>query len=430
MKLSEQRISQYIQVLESECIPALGCTEPIALALAAAKAKELLGDEPILRAHILCSGNIVKNVKGVTVPFSGNRKGIIAAAALGIAGGDANAGLEVLAGVSEEHRKAALALEQSGIFSCDVQENEENLFISIILHSAQDCCEVVIAHNHTEFIKLRKNDTILFEKEQHETASNFDELKKSFTVEEILAFATTVDLECVHAVLQRQIQNNSAIATYGLEHSCGSCVGKSLLSSFGQDNVSIRAAALAAAGSDARMSGCPLPVVVNSGSGNQGLTVSLPVIEYANSIDASQDKLYRALLISNLIAIHQKVFLGKLSAFCGAVNAAAGSAAAICWLRGGNLEEISYTISNTLATVGGMLCDGAKASCAAKIATAVFCATLSGISAQQGNSFAAGDGLVQNDVEETIACMGYVGKHGMKQTDDIVLQIMTDKITF
>ncbi len=427
--MNETLYKSYLDILKQELVPALGCTEPISIALAGAKARELLGVMPE-RAEVCCSGNIIKNVKGVLVPNSGGRKGVPIAAALGIFGGDAALGLEVLVPVDDAVRTAAAKWVEDGCITYTVDADVDNLYIDVTLFAGEHRSRAVIEQYHTQFVLLEKDGEILLEKkvardgEEEEDAGN---PKALLSVERILEFARCAKMEDVEDLLDQQIMLNSAISDYGLSESCGCQIGKTLLSTNDSD-IKIRAKARAAAGSDARMSGCTLPVVINSGSGNQGLTVSLPVIEYARELGADKETLCRALLISNLVAIHQKYYIGNLSAFCGAVSAAAGAGAGITYLRGGSDEAIASTITNTLANTSGIICDGAKASCAAKIATAVDAAILADAMSQQGLVFPDGDGIVHADVEMTMKSVGHVGKQGMQSTDREVLRLMTDQV--
>lgn len=413
--------NNYVNILSSELRPALGCTEPIAIAYAAAKAVSLLGCRPE-HIQLYCSGNIVKNVQGVTVPNSGGLKGIEAAAILGALGGDASKELEVLEGVDAAAIAEATALIGTGYCENILAEGVANLYLLAKVFAGDHSAEVEIEHTHVGIIRMTKDGEDVFRKEseQHTDKKGNKEL---LNISDILAFADTVDLDEVKEILAKQIKMNSNISSEGLKGNYGACVGKTLLKVYG-DDVKIRAKARAAAGSDARMSGCSLPVVINSGSGNQGMAASLPVIEYAHEIGASEEKLYRALIVSNLIALHQKKYIGNLSAYCGAVSAACGSGAAITYLYGGTYEEISKTIINTIANVGGMVCDGAKPSCAAKIASAVDAAIMGHYMSVNGHVFGNGEGLVQEDVEYTIRNIGYVGKVGMKTTDIEILNIM------
>ena len=426
--MDRQLYESYLQILRDELVPALGCTEPIAIALAGAKAGELLGAQPE-RAEICCSGNIIKNVKGVLVPNSGGRKGVEIAAALGVFVGDPSRGLEVLVGVDDAIRASAAKWVEDGCVSYTVDPDVDNLYIDVTLIGGGHRARAVIEQYHTQFVLLEKDGEVLLEKkvagDEEEVAE--DSPKALLSVERILEFARCARMEDVEELLDQQIDLNSAISDYGLSESCGCQIGKTLLSANDSD-IKIRAKARAAAGSDARMSGCTMPVVINSGSGNQGLTVSLPVIEYARELRADKETLCRALLISNLVAIHQKYYIGNLSAFCGAVSAAAGAGAGITYLRGGSDEEIAGTITNTLANTSGIICDGAKASCAAKIATAVDAAILADAMTQQGLVFPDGDGIVHADVEKTMKSVGHVGKQGMQSTDREVLRLMTDQV--
>lgn len=422
----EQSLYQnYVKILDNELVPALGCTEPIAIAYAAAKARATLGTFPD-SIEMCCSGNIIKNVKGVTVPNSGGLKGIDVAATLGVVGGDADMALEVLEKVTEEDIAKTRKLVEEGFCQCRLQEGVENLYIVAKVMKGEHYAEVTIINRHTLITKIVKDGEILFEHKVSEESPDYVD-KSLLNVHDILTFANEVNLEDVREVLGRQIELNSAISNEGLTHSYGAEVGKTLLEIYGSD-VKVRARARAAAGSDARMGGCSMPVVINSGSGNQGMTVSLPVIEYAKELGVSEDKLYRALVVSNLIAIHQKKYIGSLSAYCGAVSAACGAGAAITYLLGGTEEEIGLTIVNTIGNVGGIVCDGAKSSCAAKIASSVEAAILAHSMAMKHHSFQPGEGIVQDDVEGTIKSMGYIGRVGMKTTDTEILNIMIDRV--
>lgn len=413
----------YTSILKSELLKALGCTEPIAIAYAAAKAKAFLGKQPD-RMEVTCSGNIIKNVKGVVVPNTGGLIGIAAAAIAGIVGGDAEKELEVLESVStEDHGKIRQLLDDD---MCTVIHfmGVENLYIIAKVFFENDFAEVHIKNFHTNIIKVIKNGITIFENEESELKNlNFTGDSSLLTIKEIIEFAETVNLDELRDILSEQIKLNTAISEEGLRHNYGANVGKTLLKYYGND-VKNRAKAKAAAGSDARMSGCSLPVIINSGSGNQGITVTAPVVEFARELKVSEEKLYKALIISNLTSIHQKSRIGKLSAYCGAVSAAAGSAAGITYLHGGDYEAISKTITNTIANVGGILCDGAKSSCAAKIASAVDAGIMAHYMSAQGDVFKDGEGLVKSGIEETIGSIGRVGKLGMAHTDIEIIDIM------
>lgn len=413
-----------ITILRAELKPALGCTEPIAVAYAAARAREVLGTMPT-QMEVCCSGNIIKNVKGVNVPHADGMKGIEVAALLGTLVGDASKELEVLEYVMQEHIARMKELLGSGLCKCTLRENVANLYIDITMRSGSQSAEVEVKDTHTNITRIVHNGEVLLNKENDAAQEwNLGALKKSLTLEKILDFAKNVDLAGVKELLDQQIRLNSAISAEGLQNKYGANIGQMLLER-GQD-VRILARAKSAAGSDARMNGCPLPVVINSGSGNQGITACMPVLTYAERLHADSEQIYRALLISNLVAIYQKTFIGSLSAFCGAVCAAAGSGAAITYLQGGTDEQIGNTIINTLANIGGMVCDGAKSSCAAKIASAVEAAILGSEMSLQNKRFQSGDGIVKENAEQTIQSVGRMARVGMKGTDIEILNIMLD----
>lgn len=416
----------YVNILKHELVPALGCTEPIAIAYAAAKAAHVLGCFPEA-AEMRCSGNIIKNVMGVTVPNSGGLKGINVAAALGIVGGDPEKELEVLEQITPQDIQKTKELVDKGFCKCSLQEGVANLYIEARVSAGEHSASVTIVNQHTNISKITKDGRILFEKPVEEETDSAAIDKSKLNVKDILDFADQVKLEDVEDCIGRQIKLNSAIAQEGLDNNYGAQVGKTLMQVWGK-SVTTRACARAAAGSDARMGGCSMPVVINSGSGNQGITVSLPVIEYAKELEVSKKKLYRALVVSNLIAIHQKYYIGSLSAYCGAVSAACGAGAGITYISGGGYEEVSLTIVNTLGNVGGIVCDGAKPSCAAKIASSVDAAIMGHYMGMKHQSFLPGEGIIKGDVEKTIKSMGYIGRVGMKATDTEILNIMIDRV--
>lgn len=423
--MNQKIYDNYTAILRSELVPALGCTEPIAIAYAAAKAASLLGQRPD-RIEMHCSGNIVKNVQGVTVPNSGGLKGIEAAAILGALGGNVSKELEVLEGIAPEVVSEATLLVGTGFCKGILVEGVANLYLLAKAYAGEHCTEVEIEHKHTNIIRTTVDGKDTYFSDFDHKSISFAGDKSLLNIRNILEFANTVNLNDISDVLENQIRMNTAISDEGLKGNYGACIGKTMLKVYGND-VKIRAKARAAAGSDARMSGCSLPVVINSGSGNQGMTASLPVIEYAKEMNAPDGKLYRALIVSNLIALHQKKYIGNLSAFCGAVCAACGSGAAITYLFGGGYEEISRTIINTIANVGGIVCDGAKPSCAAKIASSVDAAIMAHYMSTESLVFGCGEGLVQQDVERTIHNIGHVGCIGMKSTDLEILKIMLSK---
>lgn len=423
--MEKELYNKYVNILKHELVPALGCTEPIAIAYAAAKARDVLGRFPE-SVEMRCSGNIIKNVKGVTVPNSRGLKGIDAAAVLGVTGGDAHRELEVLESVTEADIAKTRELLGRGFCTCSLIGQVENLYIVAKVVAGDEYAEVTIINRHTLITRIVKNGQVLFAMDAAEDSPGHVD-KSCLNVKDILEFANQLNIEDVKEVLERQIQLNSAIAEEGLRHEYGVQVGRTLLNVYGND-VKTRARARAAAGSDARMGGCSLPVVINSGSGNQGMTVSLPVIEYARELNVGEEMLYRALVVSNLISIHQKKYIGNLSAYCGAVSAACGSGSGITYLYGGNYEDISFTITNTIANVGGIVCDGAKPSCAAKIASAVDAAILARHLGMAHRAFQPGEGIVKEHVEDTIKSMGYIGRVGMRETDTEILNIMIEKV--
>lgn len=416
----------YVQILQGELVPAMGCTEPIAISYAAAKARAVLGKRPD-RVSVRCSGNIIKNVKGVVVPNSGGMKGIKAAAVLGIVGGAADKELEVLSDIDQQDIETTRYLvEQKGYCTCGLAENVDNLYIEITVFSGEESAVVVIQGRHTQISRIEKNGHAIFSLQETKGTISEKGDKSLLDVKHIYEFANDVEMQDIYDIITLQISYNTMISDEGLQSSYGAQVGRTLLEEYGEQNVAIRACAKAAAGSDARMSGCPLPVVINSGSGNQGITVSVPVIEYAGELDVGEEKLYRALVLANLIAIHQKRFIGDLSAYCGATCAGCGAACGIAYLNGAGYQEICDTITNSIATIGGMICDGAKASCAAKIAAAVETAITAYKMSAQGRVFQAGEGLVEDDIEKTIQNFGLVGRKGMRETDLDILRLMCE----
>lgn len=422
MKRTDEKYQAYVQILKEELVPAMGCTEPIALAYAAAKAREVLGCLPD-RVCIEASGSIIKNVKSVIVPNTDHLKGIPAAATAGIVAGKPEKELEVIAEVSKEDtRKMKEYLETTPI---TVEHVDHGITFEIIVtvYHEESYAKVRIANYHTNIVLIEKDGNVLYQIEVEGEKEEGLTDRSLLNVEDILDFANTVGVEDVKETLDRQIAYNTAISEEGLRGDYGANIGSVLLATYG-DDVRTRAKAAAAAGSDARMNGCELPVIINSGSGNQGMTASLPVIEYAKELKSSETELYRALTLSNLVTIHQKTGIGRLSAFCGAVSAGAGAGAGIAYLMGGTFEEIAHTIVNALAIVSGIVCDGAKASCAAKIASAVDAGILGYNMYKQGQQFYDGDGIVIKGVDATIRNVGRLGKDGMKGTNEEIIRIM------
>lgn len=416
----------YVRILERELVPAMGCTEPIAIAYCAALARATLGEVPD-EIHVEASGNVVKNVKSVVVPNTGGRKGIAAAAAIGAFAGDEKARLEVISRVSDEKKAALGDYIKNTKITAEPAKSDYVLDIKITVSKGGHSATVRSALEHTNIVLVELDGRVLEEKTisiaDDPTAPDYSLLN----VADILDFAKTCDLEDVRAALERQIKCNKAISDVGLKDKWGANVGKTLLSVYG-DDVRFRARARAAAGSDARMNGCELPVVINSGSGNQGLTASMPVYEYARELGVDDDTMYRALLVSNLVTLHEKSFIGRLSAYCGAVSAGAGAGAGIAFLRGGSLDDISHTIINTLAITSGLVCDGAKSSCAAKISAAVDAGIIGYEMHIRGNDFQGGDGLVLEGVEACIENFGRLGRVAMRETDREIIRMMTENI--
>lgn len=421
--MTQELYENYIKILRSELIPAMGCTEPIAVAFAAAKAREVLGCLPE-KMSLRCSGNIIKNVKSVIVPNSGNERGIKAAAVLGAVAGKADLGLQVISQVSKPEIAQAKALLAKNICTCALEKGEDNLYIFITVWAGDQSAAVEVRTKHDHISKIIKNGRVQFEQPGIQAGVNGDRSK--LNLRDILTFSNTVKLADVRELLETQIKYNSAISEEGLKNKWGANVGQTILQSEGQ-SVLQRARAAAAAGSDARMNGCALPVVINSGSGNQGIACCLPVAVYAKELGSSHEQLLRALTLSNLISIHQKRYIGSLSAYCGAVSAATGAACGIAYLLGADYDLLGTTIVNSLGTTAGIICDGAKSSCAAKISAAVEAGILGYEMARRGRRFEFGEGIVSGDCEETIRNIGCVGREGMKSTDITILNLMLDK---
>ena len=421
----DQKIYQaYIDILREELVPAMGCTEPIAVAYAGALARKALGALPD-RVELCVSGNIIKNVKSVIVPHTGGRKGLKVAVAVGLCCGDPDAELEVISGVTEEQlRVLDRYLERVAVKIIGSKANCP-FDVQVTAYHGEDSSYARIIGHHTNLVSLKKNDTVLVDVPFRDDVVQAPENRKLLDVEHIVEFADEVKIPDVQPILQRQIDYNMAIAQAGMDGSYGATIGKILLKSYG-NCVQNRAKAWAAAGSDARMCGCELPVVINSGSGNQGMTASIPVIVYAREMGMTQDALYRALAVSNLVTIHLKTGIGSLSAYCGATSAGCGAGAGICYLYGGRYDQISHTIVNALAINSGMICDGAKASCAAKIASAVEAGLLGMQMNMHDSQFYGGDGIVIKGVENTIRAVSQIAREGMRGTDQEIIHLMID----
>ncbi len=422
--MTDELYNSYLSTLREELVPAMGCTEPIAIAYAAALARKTLGGLPE-RVTIKASANIIKNVKSVVVPNTGGSRGIWAAAAVGIIAGDAEKELQVISEVSEEQYDEVERFLNA--VPCEIMQSDKPYIfhIEITLEGGAHRAVAEIAGQHTNVIRLGLDDTVLLQKEYEEEAAESGD-RYLLTVKDIIEFADVVRIEDVKEILTRQIEYNTAIAEEGLKGKWGANVGATLLAAYG-NSVHNKAKAYAAAGSDARMNGCEMPVIINSGSGNQGMTASLPVIVYARELGASEELLYRALVVSNLITIHMKTDIGRLSAYCGATSAGCGAGAGISYLHGGKVYEISHTIVNAVAINSGMICDGAKASCAAKIASAVEAGLLGWQMQRQNKQFYSGEGIITKGVENTIRNVGRVARLGMAETDREIIRIMMNE---
>lgn len=422
--LTNEIIEDYIKILESELVPAMGCTEPIALAYGGARAREVLGQMPE-KVIAKCSGNIIKNVRCVTIPNSKGLVGIEAGVLLGIAGGNAQKQMEVLEDVADEDIEKAKDMLKKGVCKVEFLDSSSVLHIILELYTEEHSAVVEIRDGHTNITSIRKDGKELLEGAALVEHDDTDERKVILNMENIKEFADTVELSKVQHLIERQITCNMAIANEGMKGGYGLGLGKLLVESY-PDTTLNQMKAYVAAGSEARMGGCDLPVIINSGSGNQGIASSVPVVVYARIKQVDQETLYRSLVFSNLLTIYQKTYIGKLSAFCGAVSASCASGAALTYMVGGTLDQIKMTVENTLANIPGIICDGAKISCAAKIATSLDAAIMAHNLAMKNKVYAPYTGILQEDTPETISCVGYIGKEGMKQTDKEILKIMIE----
>ena len=422
MKKTDAIYQKYVDIFKRELIPAMGCTEPIVLAYAAAKARQTLGCLPE-RVQVWASGSIIKNINSVIVPNTGHLKGIAAAAAAGIAAGEADRELEVLSGIKKEELSRIREFLDTAEFDIRQAENGKVFDITVTVWKGENYAIVRISDYHTNLVLIERNHEILWQKDQDASEDPDEGAGLQMNVQSIWDFADTADLTDVKELLKRQIDCNMAIAEEGLRGDYGANIGKTLLQMDG-DNVKTRAKAMAAAASDARMNGCELPVIINSGSGNQGITVSVPVEVYARHLGVTEEKKYRALLLSNLLAIHQKAGIGRLSAYCGAICAGAAAGAGISYLHGGGYREACHTVVNALAVVSGMICDGAKSSCAAKIAVSVEAGIMGYFMYCRGQEFYGGDGIVAKGIENTIRNVGRLGRDGMRETNEEIIRMM------
>ena len=415
---------QYVQILKEELVPAMGCTEPIAVAYAAAKAREVLGCMPE-KTLVEVSGNIIKNVKSVIVPHTGGLYGIEAATAAGIVAGQADRELEVISDVTEEQVAAIGAYLKTANIKVAHAATGKIFDIIITMEAAGHSAQVRIVDRHTNMVTVRKDEQYLVNEPVDSAAPAAQKTDRSIlSLRGILEFANSCGLDLVRELLDRQIESNMAIAEEGLKGSYGANIGRVML--MGAQDVRTKVRAWAAAGSDARMNGCEMPVYINSGSGNQGITVTVPVVVFGRETGKTQEQIYRALLVSNLVAIHIKTGIGTLSAYCGAVSAGVAAGCAIAYLEDGSYEAVAQTLINAIAIDSGLICDGAKASCAAKIASSVDSGLLGYEMYKQGNNVRGGDGILQDDVEATIRNVGSLARNGMVGTDQEIIRIMVE----
>ena len=425
MQRGDTLYRQFLSILKEELRPAMGCTEPIALAYAGAKAREVLGALPE-QVDVLVSGNIIKNVKSVVVPNTGGLRGIAAAVCAGVVAGDAGKQLEVISSVSPEQQAQLKEYMGNATINISPAPNDLIFDIDITLHAGNDRARVRIINHHTNIIHISRNDDVLLELPVEESSEDRLTDKSCLSIERIVEFADILDPEDVRDTIGRQLECNMAIAREGLKNSWGANIGSVILNQQGTSN-NRKAAAYAAAGSDARMSGCEMPVIILSGSGNQGITASVPVAVYAESFGSTEEELLRAVAVSDLVTIHQKTGIGRLSAYCGAISAGCGAGAGIAYLHGGRLRAVAHTVVNAIAILSGTICDGAKPSCAAKIAAAVDAGILGYNMYLENQQFFGGDGIVTKGADKTVSNVGRLAREGMRETDKTILRIMLDE---
>ena len=423
MDKSDCCYQSYLAILKEELVPAMGCTEPICLAYAAAKARELLGTMP-KRVEIKASGNIIKNVKSVIVPNTKGMKGLKASVAAGIVAGNPDKALEVIAEVTPEQKQQIVKFLDDTLMTIVPLNVIAQLDVTVTLYDGNQSASVRIAGHHTNIVTMEKNEEVLFDSGYEADANAKLTDRKCLCMKKIYDFANTVDIEELKPIICPQMECNKAIAMEGLKNNWGANVGSTILR-VGND-IRQKAKAWAAAGSDARMSGCEMPVIINSGSGNQGMTVSLPILAFAEEFHIDEERTIRAVALSNLVAIHQKTGIGRLSAYCGAVSAGCASGCGIAYLLGHSFDIIEHTLENALGMAAGIVCDGAKPSCAGKIALAVEAGLLGFEMSKHGDNLLGGDGIIGKDVEETIDHIGCLGRYGMKETDVEILKIMVE----
>lgn len=419
--LNDRIRQDFIEILNEELRPAMGCTEPIALAYASARAKAVLGIEPS-RIVAKCSGNIIKNVRCVRIPNSDGMTGIEAACALGALAGDADKNMEVLEGVTHESLKRTVRFLSEGRCEVEFLESSIPLHFIIELYGESGAVTVEVRYSHTNVVRITRNGETLFMTEDLKEVTEVAD-RSELSIDNIYEFAETTDINVIRTYTDRQIECNMAIAERGMLGDYGVGIGRAILEAYPKSTfTSMRA--FASAASEARMDGCDMPVIITSGSGNQGITSTVPVIVYARETGINEARMHRALIFSSLLTIYQKEYIGKLSAFCGAVSAACAAGAAITYMIGGTLTQIKDTVDNTLADVPGIICDGAKASCAAKISSALDAAMLAHSLAMNGKAYASNTGILQSDTGDTISCVGHIGRVGMQRTDQEIVKIM------
>ncbi|MFW5889387.1 MAG: serine dehydratase subunit alpha family protein [Bacillota bacterium] len=412
-------------ILKEELIPAKGCTEPVSIAFAGAKARELLEEIPE-KIVISASGNLIKNIRCVTVPNTNNLVGIEASAITGIVGGNSDLGLEVIADITKRDLETINKLLLKNIVKVKVLETNLNLHFTFSAYTKKNKVTIEIKNLHTNIVKITKNNQIIFEKpDNNEDYFGVETDRSILTIEKIINFSETASIDKIKNLLNRQITDNMAIAKKGIEGNYGVQIGKTILKY--DKSIYGKMKAFTAAASEARMSGCSMPVITNSGSGNQGLASSIPVIIYSQFLNVKEEKLYRALVLSNLLTIYQKGFIGRLSAFCGAISACVSSGATITYLEGGTKEQIKNTISNALANVSGVVCDGAKPSCASKIVTGLEAAFLGHHIAMENKQYNPLSGILKDSADNTITAVGKMASEGMKDTDRVILALMLEE---
>lgn len=417
--------NEFFQILEEELVPAAGCTEPISLAFAGAKARELLDGIPD-KVSIKCSGNLIKNIRCVTVPNTGNLVGIEASLIAGIVGGDASKGLQVISNISEEHIQIMHGLLLKNMVTVKLLKSPLNLHYILTCNRGNDSCEIEVKDMHTNITSIKVNDKVIFEKPTgNDEFCGVETDRSILTVQRIYDFANNANIQKLKDLLNIQIDYNMDIAEVGMKRNFGVAIGQTILKH--DQSIYSQMKAYTAAASEARMSGCAMPVITNSGSGNQGLATSIPVILYARHKCITEEKMYRALVLSNLLTLYQKSFIGRLSAFCGAISSAVSSGATLTYMEGGSVEQIKMTIINALANVSGVVCDGAKPSCAAKIVTGLEAGFLGHFLAMDNHSYNPYSGILKDDADETIHAIGIMARQGMKEMDNVILNLMMEK---